>query len=45
MGELKYFFILSGDLGYEYNLDQLMTQANSIGRLLNGLISSTERRK
>lgn len=43
--ELKYFFILSRDLDYIQNIDPLMTQANSIGRLLNGLISSTQRRK
>ena len=43
--ELKYFFILSKDLGYIQNIELLMTQANSIGRLLNGLISSTQRRK
>jgi four helix bundle protein len=43
--EMKYFFILSEDLGYIQNIETLMSQANSIGRLLNGLISSTQRRK
>jgi four helix bundle protein len=43
--ELKYFFILSHDLGYISDVAQPMAQAESIGRLLNGLITSTERRK
>lgn len=42
--ELKYFFILSKDLGYVSTSDDLMLQAHTVGRLLNGLISSTERR-
>ena len=43
--ELKYFFILSKDLGYIPSNDDLMTQAETAGRLLNGLIASTERRR
>ena len=43
--ELKYFFILSKDLGYIPSNDDLMTQAETVGRLLNGLIASTERRR
>ena len=42
--ELKYFFILSRDLGYTPSGDDLMAQAETVGRLLNGLIVSTERR-
>ncbi len=43
--ELKYFFILSNDLGYIASADELMAQAETVGRLINGLIASTERRK
>ena len=43
--ELKYFFILSEDLGYISSNDDLMAQSETVGRLLNGLISSTERRR
>jgi four helix bundle protein len=46
--ELKYFFILSKDLGYiaaDTSDDALTPQAETVGRLLNGLIRSTERRK
>jgi len=43
--ELKYFFILSKDLGYIPSNDDLMAQAETVGRLLNGLIASTERRR
>lgn len=42
--ELKYFFILSSDLGYISSADDLMAQSEIVGRLLNGLIVSTERR-
>jgi len=43
--ELKYFFIVSKDLNYiDSNADEL-TRADTVGRLLNGLIASTERRK
>ncbi|HXV42059.1 MAG TPA: four helix bundle protein [Anaerolineae bacterium] len=43
--ELKYFFILSKDLGYISSAQELITQAELVGRLLNGLIVSIERRK
>ncbi len=43
--ELKYFFILSKDLEYILSNDDFMIQADRVGRLLNGLISSTERRQ
>lgn len=43
--ELKYFFVLSKDLEYISANDDFMTQADKVGRLLNGLISSTERRQ
>ena len=42
--ELKYFFILSKDLQYLSSNDEYLHQAEVVGRLLNGLISSTERR-
>lgn len=45
--ELKYYLILSIDLEYtSAELDiQLTEQAELVGRLLNGLIASTERRR
>jgi four helix bundle protein len=43
--ELKYFFILSEDLGYVSSKDALMSQSETVGRLLYGLIASTERRQ
>ena len=43
--ELKYFFILSKDLGYIASAADLMAQSETVGRLLNGLIASTERRR
>lgn len=43
--EVKYFLILSKDLGYISSNEREFTQAESAGRLLNGLISSTQRRK
>jgi four helix bundle protein len=43
--ETKYFFILSKDLGYIQSNDDLMAQSDIVGRLLNGLNASTERRK
>jgi four helix bundle protein len=45
--ELKYYFLLSKDLEYiSSDLHaNLVPQAKSVGRLLNGLIASTERRK
>ncbi len=45
--ELKYYFLLSKDLAY-ISSDahvNLMAQAESVGRLLHGLIASTEQRK
>jgi four helix bundle protein len=43
--ELKYFFILANDLGYVTSNDDLLAQADTVGRLLYGLITSTERRR
>jgi len=43
--ELKYFIILSKDLNYINSNQELMAQAELIGRLLNGLITSIERRQ
>jgi len=43
--ELKYFFILSKDLDYVSSSTEEMEHAETVGRLLNGLIASTERRK
>ena len=42
--EIKYFFILAHDLNYTATIE-LMTQAETVGRLLNGFIESTERRR
>jgi four helix bundle protein len=42
--ELKYFLILSEDLGYVASNKDLMSQSKVVGRLLNGLIASTRRR-
>ena len=43
--ELKYYFILSKDLGYVSSNADLAAQSEMVGRLLNGLITSTERRR
>jgi len=43
--ELKYFLILSKDLGYVDSNNGLMAQSEAVGRLLNGLIASTEKRR
>jgi four helix bundle protein len=43
--ELKYYFILSKNLGYIASNDNLMAQAETVGRLLNGFIASTESRR
>ncbi len=43
--ELKYYFILSKDLGYVSSGAELTAQSEVAGRLLNGLITSTERRR
>ena len=42
--EVKYYLILSVDLGYLPKNTTLAQQANLVGRLLNGFIQSTERR-
>jgi len=41
----KYFVILSTDLDYLSSSQELMAQAETVGRLLHGLIKSTERRR
>ena len=43
--ELKYYFVLSKDLGYISTNNELVAQSETVGRLLNGLITSTERRQ
>jgi four helix bundle protein len=43
--EVKYFLILSKDLGYIPPGEDLMAQSETVGRLLNGLVASTERRR
>ena len=43
--ELKYYFILAADLGYISSKNEFMAQADTVGRLLHGLISGTQRRK
>ena len=43
--ELKYFFILSETLEYIASAADLMGQSETVGRLLHGLIASTERRE
>lgn len=43
--ELKYYFVLTADLGYMTADSQLMTQAETVSRLLHGLISAAERRR
>jgi four helix bundle protein len=42
--EVKYYCILSKGLDYISSSDDLTTQSETIGRLLNGLIRSTENR-
>ena len=42
--ELKYFLILSQDLRYIASKEELMNRANTVGRLLHGLITSIEKR-
>jgi four helix bundle protein len=44
LAELKYFFILCKDLEYISSDADLVAQSETVGRLLNGLIASTERR-
>jgi four helix bundle protein len=43
--ELKYYFVLSKDLGYIQSAEDCAAQSETVGHLLNGLIASTERRK
>lgn len=43
--EIKYFLILSQDLHYIPSNDHEFTQSETVGKLLNGLISSAQRRK
>jgi len=43
--EVKYFLILAKDLNYLTSNSELWSQAEAVGRLLNGLLASTERRK
>ncbi len=43
--ELKYYCILSEDLGYIVSKAEILAQTEIVGRLLNGLIASTERRR
>ena len=43
--ELKYYLILSQDLGYLTAYADLMPLAEQVGRLIHGLIASTERRR
>jgi len=38
--ELRYYFILSRDLGYLRTNDELMESVDTIGRMLHGLVSS-----
>jgi four helix bundle protein len=42
--ELKYYFIVAEDLGYA-STTGLVVQSEIVGRLLNGFIESTERRR
>ena len=43
--EYRYFLILSKDLRYVPSNEELMSQSETVGRLLHGLIASTERRR
>lgn len=43
--ELKYYVILIQDLGYIDDNQHMMDRATEVGRLLYGLIASTERRQ
>lgn len=40
--ETKYYLILAKDLNYIPSNDELLAQAETVGRLLNGFIASTE---
>ncbi|MCA9952303.1 MAG: four helix bundle protein [Anaerolineales bacterium] len=43
--ELKYYFILAYDLKYLSENESLFKQSDLVGRLLSGLITSTDRRR
>jgi len=43
LAELKYYLILSRDLGYHQEYDPLWKQAMDVSRLLTGLIRSVEK--
>ncbi|HOU13320.1 MAG TPA: four helix bundle protein [Anaerolineae bacterium] len=43
--EVKYFLILAKDLSYIATDEDLTLQAETVDRLLNGLLASTERRR
>ena len=43
--ELKYFVILSTDLGYLANGQTILERAETVSKMLYGLIQSTKRRK
>ncbi len=43
--ELKYYCILSEDLGYIPSKTELLAQTETVGKILSGLIASTERRR
>ena len=43
--ELKYFVILSTDLGYITNGQPMLDDAETVSRMLHGLIQSTNRRQ
>jgi four helix bundle protein len=45
LAELRYYLVLPRDLGYLPPDLQLDAQVDTVGRVLNGLIASTERRK
>lgn len=40
--ELRYYFILCRDLGYQIEYDFLVSEADQIGKMLYGLIRSTK---
>ncbi len=42
--ETKYYLILAKDLDYIPSNDELLAQTETVGRLLNAFIASTERR-
>ena len=40
--ELRYYFILSRDLGYSINSENLTDHADKVGRMLTGLIRAVK---